>query len=137
MANSYDLFRQDPEGSLVFIETVFGLGNVKKRIAELSTLNPGQYVVHNPTVGRFIRPAEIDVDVFDIFRGSPKTGSTWLGSIGGIDRAIDLMNRCASRILGDYFVFNRASCEIVASVHQDTITKTLLLPHDKVRTKVG
>jgi hypothetical protein len=56
---------------------------------------------------------------FDIFRGTPEMRPTWLGSVTGMDRAMDLANRLAFRTPGDYFVFDPTTSEVVASVHRE------------------
>ena len=45
MSEAYDLFRKSEEGERVWLETVIGLDNLKKRLIELSSLQPGTYMV--------------------------------------------------------------------------------------------
>jgi hypothetical protein len=52
---------------------------------------------------------------YDVLKGTPEK-SMWLGSVRGLDRAIELMNRMAEIQPGNYFVRITSSNRIVASV---------------------
>ena len=54
---------------------------------------------------------------YDVFKGFPDKKPLWLGAVPARDRAIDQMNRMASRLPGDYFVIDPATHEIVATVN--------------------
>ena len=56
MNGSYDLFKQTENGEPVWIETVVGLQNLKKRLMKLSSIKPATYVVYDPVESRFIEP---------------------------------------------------------------------------------
>jgi hypothetical protein len=53
---------------------------------------------------------------YDVFKGHPQKKPLWLGTVNGLPRAIDLMDRMAARLSGDYFVCNAATHEVLASV---------------------
>jgi hypothetical protein len=53
---AYDLFKQNGEGEPIWIETVTGLSNLRTRLAKLSSLKPGTYMVYDPTRAKFIEP---------------------------------------------------------------------------------
>ena len=52
---------------------------------------------------------------YDVFKGIPEKKPLWLGTVTGLRRAIDLMNRTAARLPFDYFVCSAATHEVVAS----------------------
>jgi hypothetical protein len=54
--------------------------------------------------------------VYDVFKGTPQKKSLWLGTVNGLGRAIDQMNRMFARLPGDYFVSDSATHEVLASV---------------------
>jgi hypothetical protein len=56
MQQAYDLFKQDGEKTPVWIETVIGVNNLKKRLMKLSSIKPGNYLVYDPTKAVFIEP---------------------------------------------------------------------------------
>lgn len=58
MSDAYDIFRKDGNGDPVWIETIVGRHQVKKRLMKLSSLKPGNYLVYDPTEQRFIEPFE-------------------------------------------------------------------------------
>lgn len=56
MGDAFDLLRQNEKGEPVWVETVIGLHNLKKRLMKLSSLKPGKYMVYDPSEGRYIEP---------------------------------------------------------------------------------
>jgi hypothetical protein len=44
----------------------------------------------------------MDEAKYDVFKGTPGTKPLWLGDVIGRQRAMDLVNRTASRLPGDY-----------------------------------
>jgi hypothetical protein len=56
MSETYDLFKEDDTGAPIFIETVVGRHQVKKRILKLTSLKPGRYRIYDPTQRRFVEP---------------------------------------------------------------------------------
>ena len=58
-----------------------------------------------------------DNGTYDVFKGIPQRKPLWLGNVKGRTRALDLMNRMAARLAGDYFVWNTITQELVAEVH--------------------
>jgi hypothetical protein len=61
---------------------------------------------------------EVDMDVptFDVFSGSLAKGALWIRSTDGFGNAISLMNECAKKRPGAYFVFDLHHHKILASV---------------------
>jgi hypothetical protein len=60
-------------------------------------------------------------DTFDVFKGVPKRSPLWLGNVGGLQKAIDLMNSMAKRLPGDYFVSDAATHEVLALVQKSPV----------------
>lgn len=58
-----------------------------------------------------------DNNSYDVFKGIPSRNPLWLGTVKGRTRALDLVNRMAVRLPGDYFVWNTMTQEIVTEVH--------------------
>jgi hypothetical protein len=56
MSKSYDLFKEDEGGRRIFVETVIGLGQMKKLLVKLSVLNPRKYLIYDPTEAQFVEP---------------------------------------------------------------------------------
>ena len=56
---------------------------------------------------------------YDVFKNAPQKPALWLGTVNGLQRAIDQMKRMAARLPGDYFVSNAATHEVLASVHAE------------------
>jgi hypothetical protein len=52
---------------------------------------------------------------YDVFKGVPKKNPLWLGSINGLERAMEQMNGMADRLPGDYFVSSATNAEVVAT----------------------
>lgn len=50
---------------------------------------------------------------YAIFKGKHSENPMWLGSMGGFDRAVEMMNRMAERLPGDYFVYSPANRSVV------------------------
>ena len=59
---------------------------------------------------------------YDVFKGIPQKNPLCLGAIVGLKRATDLMNRMASRLPGDYFVFDTTSKEVVALAQNRSVS---------------
>jgi hypothetical protein len=57
---------------------------------------------------------------YDVFKGTPKKNPLWLGSVKGWERAVELTNRMAARLPGDYFVSSAVTREVVMVVKQET-----------------
>jgi len=54
---AYDLFTEDATGAFIWVETVIGLDDVKKRVVELTISDPSRkYLVYQPTKAKFIEP---------------------------------------------------------------------------------
>ena len=56
---------------------------------------------------------------YDVFKRNPQKKPFWLGSVKGWTRAVDLMNRMAARLPGDYFVWNPITQELVTEVRAE------------------
>jgi hypothetical protein len=56
MSETYDLFKEDDTGAPIFIETVVGRHQVKKRLMKLSALKPGTYRIYDPAERKFVEP---------------------------------------------------------------------------------
>jgi hypothetical protein len=56
MADTYDLFRKDEKDNSIWVETVIGLNQLKKRLKKLSSLKPGNYLIYDPTEAKFVEP---------------------------------------------------------------------------------
>jgi hypothetical protein len=55
--SAYDIFQKDHSGNPIWVETVIGLDQAKKRLLSLSSLSSGEYLVYNPTTGQFMNIA--------------------------------------------------------------------------------
>lgn len=49
-----DIFRILPDGQALWVETVKGRNEAKKRVAHLVSVTPAQYQVHDPQTNKFI-----------------------------------------------------------------------------------
>ena len=56
MTRSYDLFKEDEIGTPIWVETVIGLHDLKKRLMKLTALKPGRYRIYDPTEAQFVEP---------------------------------------------------------------------------------
>jgi hypothetical protein len=57
MNKAYDIFKEEDEsGGRTFVETVFGLHQMKKRLMKLTAMNLGRYSAYDPTGARFVQP---------------------------------------------------------------------------------
>jgi hypothetical protein len=57
LSKAYDLFKEDGEsGKPIWVETVIGLGQMKKRLRKLTALKPGKYLIYCPTKAQFVEP---------------------------------------------------------------------------------
>ncbi len=55
MDSTYDIFRKvHPDQPPVWIETVQGLTQAKKRLSELAAKAQGEYLLWNATTGKFV-----------------------------------------------------------------------------------
>ena len=57
-----------------------------------------------------------DNNTYEVFKGKPQKKALWLGAVKGRTRALDLMNRMAARLPGDYFVWNAITQDLVTEV---------------------
>jgi len=53
--NAYDLFKQEDNGERIWVETIVGLQNLKKRLKTLSSMKPGTYLIYDPAGARFVK----------------------------------------------------------------------------------
>jgi hypothetical protein len=53
---------------------------------------------------------------YEVFKGIPHVRPVRLGSVRGVQRATDLMNRMYARLPGNYFVCNARTREVIASL---------------------
>lgn len=60
-----------------------------------------------------------DNNTYDVFKGNPQKKPLWLGTVKGRTRALDLMNRMAVRLPGDYFGWNTITQELVTAVRAE------------------
>jgi hypothetical protein len=60
-----------------------------------------------------------DNSTYDVFKRNAQKKPLWLGAVKGRKRAIDLMNRMAARLPGDYFVWNSNTQELVTEVRAE------------------
>ena len=65
--------------------------------------------------GKTLQP--MDEFKYEVFKGIPKKNPFWLGSVSGLERATELMNRMADRLPGDYFVSRAITAEVVAATY--------------------
>jgi hypothetical protein len=71
---------------------------------------------------------------YAIFRGKHSENPRWLGSIGGFDRAVEMMHRMAERLPGDYFVFSSVTQSVVATCEATTQPQPALhTPENRVK----
>ena len=56
MGDTFDVFRKDEGGAPIFVETVVGVHQLKKRLMKLSSLKPATYLVYDPTEAKFVEP---------------------------------------------------------------------------------
>ncbi len=55
MDSTYDIFRRvRPDQPPIWVETVKGIAEARKRLSELSTRSPGEYLLWNATTGKFV-----------------------------------------------------------------------------------
>jgi hypothetical protein len=59
LAQSFDIFRRDAGGDLVWVEAVRDLETAKSRVIELSATVPGQYSVFSQLSGRMVSSGTI------------------------------------------------------------------------------
>jgi hypothetical protein len=52
----FDIFRKTSDKDAVFVETVQGMWQAKKRLISLNSTVPGTYLVFDTTAERFIEP---------------------------------------------------------------------------------
>jgi ligand-binding sensor domain-containing protein len=64
---------------------------------------------------------------YDVLKGTQEQ-SMWLGSVRGLGRAIELMNRMAEIQPGDYFILSSLGKQIVAAIHTEPGTSRALEP---------
>lgn len=56
MSGTYDIFKKTENEEPVWVETVIGMHQVKKRLMKLASLKPGTYLIYDPTEAQFIEP---------------------------------------------------------------------------------
>ena len=57
MSNTYYLFQIDEDDTIVAIEKVIGLDEVKERLTKLTALKPNQYyLIYDPIAAKFVEP---------------------------------------------------------------------------------
>jgi hypothetical protein len=56
MSDTYDVYRQNGNGDRIWVETVIGMDQLKKRLMKISSIKPGIYLVYDPTEARFLEP---------------------------------------------------------------------------------
>jgi hypothetical protein len=56
LSDTYHVFKQNENGRPIFVETVVGLHDLKKRLMTLSSLKPGKYMVYDTTEAKVIEP---------------------------------------------------------------------------------
>lgn len=49
-----DIFRVMPDGKPLWVETVRGRNEAKERVAQLISVKPAEYQVHDPQTNKFI-----------------------------------------------------------------------------------
>jgi hypothetical protein len=54
---------------------------------------------------------------YELFKRTPQEQPRRLGSVNGLQRALDQMKRMSARLPGDYFISDAATHEVIASVH--------------------
>jgi hypothetical protein len=54
--STFDIFRKTSDKGAVWVETVQGLWQAKKRLISLNSTTPGMYLVFDATAGQFIEP---------------------------------------------------------------------------------
>jgi hypothetical protein len=57
MPKRYDLFREDPIGTPIWVENV-DESQLKERLLKLSYLKPGKYRVFDSEAGKFVEPSK-------------------------------------------------------------------------------
>lgn len=58
MDNTYYLFQTDEDGTIVAVDKVIGLNQIKERQTKLAALKPNQYLIYEPVAARFVEPFE-------------------------------------------------------------------------------
>jgi hypothetical protein len=56
MLESYNLFKKDENGDLVWVDTIQGLKQVKARLIKLSSIKPGTYIIYDFKRAKLIEP---------------------------------------------------------------------------------
>jgi len=56
VSKAYYLFRTDEEGTIVTVQKVTGLDQVKERLAKLPVLKRSQLLIYDPLAAKFVEP---------------------------------------------------------------------------------
>jgi hypothetical protein len=56
MGRIYDIFRKTPDNPPIWVESVDGLEAVKRRLLELASTKPDEYLVYDHRAQKFIDP---------------------------------------------------------------------------------
>jgi hypothetical protein len=86
---------------------------------EWSEFRPGTLIVYEEQSKSLEMRIMDKANAYDVFKGSPEKKPLWLGTVTGLQRAIDQMNRIAARMPCDYFVCSAATHEVVASLQAE------------------
>ena len=56
MSQIYYVFETDEDGTIVAVDKVIGLDQVKERLTKLTALKPSQYLIYDPIAAKFVEP---------------------------------------------------------------------------------
>jgi hypothetical protein len=56
VSNPYYVFQIDEDGTIVAVDKVIGLDQVKERLTKPNALKPGQYLIYDPIAAQFVEP---------------------------------------------------------------------------------
>jgi hypothetical protein len=121
---TFDIFKGTTDKDAIWLDAVCGLSSARQRMEKIAADSPGQYFVFDPHTHSIL--ARIDtrdsalllskspasrsnVEEYEIFKGSPHAKSVRLGTVGGCQRATELMYRMYARSPGDYFIRDLAA----------------------------
>ena len=137
----FDIFCGTIDKDARWIEAVRGLANARKQMEVLAKENPGKYFVFSTLSHTVLamtdtteapprdkRPILSDVADFDVVKGLLHGKPLCIGTVRGVQRAIELMYRMYAKIPGDYFVRQKATGKVVASIQRDCLYPKLSGP---------
>jgi hypothetical protein len=52
--SAYEIFKKDSSGNPIWMETVFGLDQARKRLISMAAYSPGEYLAFDPVTHSFV-----------------------------------------------------------------------------------